>query len=191
MIIPIQTNTASLNIKSLAIDTNILLWTFYGKISYTQSYQKKSYPSFVAKLIENKSCKLYTTLYNICELFNIIEKNEYDLYLESNGLSSDIFSKKQYRDLSDERQKVQSALQLIYSQINNCIEIEEFNINNTFIGEYRDNFIEHKYDVFDFALIDFCNKNKIEFILTDDSDFGGNNKYINQINIITANKKLK
>lgn len=191
MIIPIQTNTASLNIKSLAIDTNVLLWTFYGKISYTQSYQKNFYPSFVAKLIENKSCKLYTTLYNICELFNIVEKNEYDLYLESNGLSSDIFSKKQYRELPNERQKVQSALQLIYSQINNCIEIDEFNIDNTFIGEYRDNFIEHKYDVFDFALIEFCNKNKIAFILTDDSDFGVSNKYINQINIITANKKIK
>ena len=75
MVFQIGNNSQNqLNIKTLAVDTNILLWMFYGNSMYAQAYQKNIYPDFLAKMISNKACKIYTTIFNICELCNVIEK---------------------------------------------------------------------------------------------------------------------
>lgn len=190
MIIPIENSEIRFNIKALAVDTNILLWTFYENTIYIQSYQKNIYPSFLEKAIENKKCHIYTTIYNICELFNVIEKNEYELYIKNNSLVPEEFSKKQYRKIIEERKKLQAIFKLLYEQISNCMEIVEYNIDENVINEYNDKYHEHRYDIFDFALIKFCKDNNIDYVLTDDSDFTSYDEYVENIKIMTANKNI-
>lgn len=189
MVIHIEKNNTKINVGSIVVDTNVLYWFFYGNTIYSSSaYQKKFYPNFLEKLIENKKCKIYTTVYNICELFNIIEKNEYEIYLKRNNLTKDNFSKKEFRKLKEERIKIKKTMQLIYEQIKNCIKIEESNIDLKIIEEFQEDFENHNYDMFDFIIVEYCKENNVNYILTDDIDFS--NSSFNNINIITANKRL-
>ncbi len=191
MIISIEKNLIKFNIRTLAVDTNILLWTFYGNTTYVQAYQKNIYPTFLEKAIERRGCKIYTTIYNIFELFNVIEKNEYELYIKNHSIKPEELNKKQYRAITEERERLQKAFKLLYSQISQCIEIVEYQINKDILKEYNDNYHKHKYDIFDFALLKFCKDNNIEYVLTDDSDFTSNEEYISDIKIMTANRNLK
>ncbi len=190
MIIPINNNSTKINIKKLAVDTNILLWTFYENTTYVQSYQKNIYPTFLSNIIEKNKCKVYTTVYNICELFNVIEKNEYELYIRNNCLTLESFNKKQYRAIKEERDRLQRTFDLLYNQISNCMEIIEFQINQSIIEEYIQTYKEHRYDIFDFVLLKFCKECNIKNILTDDVDFGSYQEYIKDLKIITANRNL-
>lgn len=190
MIIPISNNRLKLNAKSIAVDTNVLLWTFYGNTTYIQAYQKNMYPTFLVEAIENKQCKIYTTMYNICELFNVIEKNEYELYIKTNSLKQEEFTKKQYRSIITEREKLKRMFELLYKQISQCINIMDYNIDDKSIKEYTNIYNLHRYDIFDFSLLKFCKENNIKHILTDDADFTSYMDFINNINIITANRKM-
>ena len=189
MVIHIENFDTKININNIVVDTNVLCWFFYGNTIYSSSaYQKKFYPIFLEKLIENKRCKIYTTDCNICELFNIIEKNEYEIYLKRNNITKDNFSKKDFRKIKEERIKIKNTMKLIYNQIKSCIKIESSNINLNSIQEFQDDFEKHNYDVFDFIIVKYCKENNINYILTDDIDFSNNS--CNNINIITANKKI-
>ena len=190
MIVLIENSQIKLNIKAIAVDTNVLLWTFYGNATYSQAYQKNIYPTFLESLIEDKKCKIYTTIYNICELFNVVEKNEYDLYLQRNCLNAESFSKKQYRKNVTEREKIKKILELLYNQISNCMNIVEYNITENNIDEYKENYEKHSYDVFDFALLKYCKEKDIIYVLTDDSDFASYEEYEKNIKIMTANRNL-
>lgn len=191
MIIPIDNNRLKFNIKAIAIDTNVLLWTFYGNTTYVQAYQKNIYPNFLVDAIENKKCKIYTTMYNICELFNVIEKNEYELYIKANSLQQEDFNRKQYRAIITERERIQKMFKLLYSQISQCINIIEYNIDDKSIKEYIGIYNLHRYDIFDFTLVKFCKENNIKCILSDDADFTSCVDDQKDITIITANKKMK
>ena len=46
-----------LNTKKLAVDTNVLLWTFYENTTYIQAYQKEYYPEFLENAIGE--CLIY------------------------------------------------------------------------------------------------------------------------------------
>lgn len=191
MIISIENNLIKFNIKALAVDTNILLWTFYGNTTYVQAYQKNVYPTFLENAIERRGCKIYTTIYNICELFNVIEKNEYELYMKNHSIKPEDLNKKQYRAIIEERERLQKIFNLLYNQISQCMEIVEYQINKDILKEYNDNYEQHRYDIFDFALLKFCKENNIEYVLTDDSDFASYEDYISNMKIMTANRNLK
>lgn len=190
MIIQIGKNKNNIRLNKIAIDTNILLWTFYSNATLVESYQKNIYPNFLSKAIENKTCSIYTTTYNITELYNVIEKTEYELYLKNNNLSERELSRKQYRDIYTERKKIQRELKVIYDQISNCINIEEYVINKNFLNEYQKKYDIHRYDVFDFSLIRYCQDNGINNILTDDKDFCSYKEILTTITILTANKNM-
>lgn len=190
MIIQIDKNSNNIRLNKIAIDTNILLWTFYGNSTLVESYQKNIYPNFLSKLIENKRCTIYTTTYNIIELYNVIEKIEYELYLKNNGLIESQLTRKQYRNIKVEREKIQNELKLIYNQIDSCINIESYIIDKNFLAEYQQKYNSHTLDGFDFSLIKYCIDNKISNILTDDKDFGNYKEILNSISIFTANRNM-
>lgn len=175
---------------SIAVDTNILLWTFYDNITYTKNYQKNIYPVFLGNILQDKKNKIYTTIYNIFEMYNIIEDTEYKIYTKLNNLSEIDFRKKDYRKIDDERIKIKNKLELIQKQISSSICIIDYKTDIDFLNDYTLNFIKHKYDIFDFSLIKCCIENNISSILTDDSDFSTNSYLINKLNIITANVNL-
>lgn len=175
--------------SSIVIDTNVLLWNFYGNISYSSAYQKNIYQPLLSSIV-TKGCKIYTTTINIFEVFNMIEKNEYKIYLSNNNLDENQFNLKQYRQLSYERERIKSTCNLILKQISQCINVVDISIKNENIEEFNNNFTSHKYDIFDFTLLKFAEENNINYILTDDKDFSTGSYLIDKVNIITANKFL-
>lgn len=57
----VQKITATLTIaptEVLVLDTNILLWTFYSKLTPKKVYQTKDYPAFVSTAIAQKILSL-------------------------------------------------------------------------------------------------------------------------------------
>ncbi len=173
-------NFSQISKTSFALDTNILYWVFYGNATYSSSYQK-AYQKIIGDLLETEH-EIITTTVNLNELFQLVERNALALYNDINNTS---YNLKYYRQLSNERIKIEKELQLLYLQISCCIEIR----NNCFDVNVLENFIKqftnHKYDCFDFVLVEYCKKNKIKNLISDDKDFIG---YDNDMNIYTCNK---
>lgn len=153
---------------SFAMDTHILLWTFYIRCAITKAYQKIAYPEFIKSVISNGNRLVVTTL-NINEMFHFIEKNECDIY---NNLNSKNLTVKKFRQIEQQRELIQKEIQLILRQLSNipCITIEPSVVNPSTIDTFTEEFSIHSCDFFDFYLIDYCNRNKIS-IITDDVDF--------------------
>lgn len=164
-----------------ALDTNVLLWTFYSRSSATKAYQKTTYPDFITNVISNGN-SIVVTAFNLNEMFHVIEKNEYDIYEKS---IKNHISIKKYRKIIVERAKVKKEINLIYKQLiaipNMKIIASIADISN--LNMFTKNYDIHNCDFFDFTLIDYCNRNKIS-IITDDSDFC--NSY-NNSDVYTAN----
>lgn len=183
-------STSNITKSKILLDTNILLWVFYERISLSKSYQKLIYPSFVETLLKKDSNNvLYTTIYNILEAFSVIENNEYEIYLTENSLDKKIFSKKNYRLIQLEREKIKSILGLFFEQLSNALEITETQISKTDLIEFYDTYTEQYLDSNDFALIKICNEGDFDYLLTDDADF---KTYSNECNftLITANSHV-
>lgn len=176
---------------TIAVDTNVLLWTFYQNITYANAYQKNIYSDFLSNIIRDKHCSIHTTIFNIFEIFNVIENTEYEIYVSNNKLDKDRFKKKDYRKLTLERNKNKEQLDLIYRQISECMSIDNCDFTEYSLIEYKDNFNNHMYDIFDFSLLKFCRNKKINYILTDDADFTSYKTFTDKMNFLTANNRLK
>lgn len=166
-----QLSIPSINNSKIALDTNVLLWTFYDRINASKSYQKNIYPLFVDKAL-NGNNQLFTSIYNILEAFSIIENTEYDLYLNDNSLDKDTFKKKDYRKLLTEREKVKNTISLFFEQVKEAITILDNQISEKDLIEFYDTYTEQLLDSNDFAFIKICNQNKLNYLVTDDVDFG-------------------
>ena len=89
----------------IAVDTNILLFVFYQRISYTDNQRFQVYQNIFEKIAKNlDKIKLVTSAVNINEAFNVIEKTEYDIYKKT--ITDENFSIKDYRRLPDHRTKL-------------------------------------------------------------------------------------
>lgn len=167
-----------------ALDTNVLLWTFYSRSSTTREYQKTTYPDFITNAISNGN-SIVVTAFNLNEMFHVIEKNEYDIYGKS---IKSYISIKSYRKIIIERAKVKKEINLIYKQLTSIpnMEIIASTADISNLNMFTKNYNIHNCDFFDFSLIDYCNRNKIS-IITDDSDFC--NPY-NNSDVYTANPRV-
>lgn len=77
----LNTNTKG---QKFALDTNVLYWMFYDKCTYSNEIRQKKYQGAVVKLkLKNE---IFVSPLCLCELFNIIEKNEYRIYCALKGL---------------------------------------------------------------------------------------------------------
>lgn len=180
-------STSNITKSKILLDTNILLWVFYERINSSKSYQKLIYPCFVETLLKKDSSNvLYTTIFNILEAFSVIENNEYEIYLAENSLDKKTFSKKDYRLISVEREKIKSMLELFFEQLSTALEITENQISKVDLIEFYTTYTEQYLDSNDFALIKICNEGNFDYLLTDDADFG---TYSNECSftLITAN----
>lgn len=173
------------NKKEFCLDTNVLYWYTYPR--YTQLLSKnvqkqaQSYYDFVDILVGNGN-PLLTTRYNITELINIIEKHEYDIFCASHPEAK--YSKKDFRRIPEERERLQRTLKLTLSNVNNICKTADFNITESILNNCISTLDQHRCDVFDFVILSYYKANNHLNIITDDNDFAS----VDGINLYTANE---
>ena len=154
-----------------ALDTNVLLWTFYSRTTVLSNQKKVEYSNFIAKLISNGN-KIYILGHNLNEMMHVIERNEYEIYIQR--ISSKI-GLKQFRKNSKYRAFIQNEITLIINQLKSIpnIDLVDSKFLTTDIDRFTTDYLLHQCDFFDFLLIDFCNQHNCA-VITDDKDFDTN-----------------
>ena len=98
---------------SLLVDTNVLLWTFYGKYGFSATPYQNTYLNFLANTLSNGT-PVYTTSLNLSELFHIIEVTEFKFYCLSNSIhitpQNRTFELKKFRANPTENAKLKKNL---------------------------------------------------------------------------------
>lgn len=159
--------------EKIAVDTQIIYWVFYADDNFLieeKPRQISEYSSYIKKLLGNGN-KIVVFGGVLLELFKIIEINEYKIYLDLNGKKEDELKLKDYREIKKERELVKQKLDIAYKQLKQFGELVYDPIDSETYKKFIESFDCHKSDFVDFALLKFCEKNDISYILTDDKDF--------------------
>ena len=168
------------------LDTNVLYWYTNPRVSSIKSLAKPAqiYYAFVDQLASSGN-PLITSVYNLTELLNVIEKNEFELYKEIHPDESYI-SKKDFRRMSKERQKLQKLMRTTLNNVQNICSIINFSFEMFKINAFVDCLANHRCDIFDYIILDNCVKEQTINVISDDSDFST----FDNIKLFTANASV-
>ena len=184
-IINLNTYSSINNSRIFFLDTNVLYWYTYPRFSDHSQLKPawKIYYDFIDALTSAGN-PLHTSVYNLTELLNVVEKNEYEIYMQ---LHPEIpLTKKDFRRMITEREKVS---QIIKTTLNNALSIcsvIDFNFTSNTLRNFSNQFIDHRCDVFDYAILNNCIMSKDINIISDDSDFSS----MPGITLYTANENI-
>lgn len=158
--------------KIYFLDTNVLYWYTNPRISSVNDLIKRAQPyyTFIDTLVDAGN-PLKTSVYNLTELLNVIEKNEYDIYIELHPEDKDVIQKKDYRRMSTERKKLQNIMKTTLNNVQNICDIIDFPFELTKVADFVNTLRQHRYDVFDYMILDNYTKTQTINIISDDSDF--------------------
>lgn len=164
---------SEMNVKNILreevffIDTNVLLAVHFGFRIWVED-KIACYANFILDLLNNGN-KLCVSALNLQELFHAVENNEFRQYKEVNHEDRS-FTKKMYRAIKTERQRLAEDLQNKHLEISEQYSVVSGNVTNgmikTFLGYYENHF----YDPIDFITVRYNADGIINFI-TDDADF--------------------
>ena len=163
-----------------AVDTNVLYWYHYSR-SVNPPSENRFYIDLMDYLIEN-NMPLFTTIYNMTELFNIIENNEYRIYKNIHNVR---INKKEFRRDPIQRANVKRQLDATYASIKTLYKIDNFYMKIGSMDKYRENLSNHRCDIFDYYIFEHHREKGCLNLITHDADaitFEG-------LNIYTANNK--
>lgn len=158
----------------IVVDTNILLFKFYSRLSEvtrnSNGYQLIYYPDFIATLLNNGN-RLLTTYLNMAEFCSVIEKIERNIYNAPLPPNSRV-DLKEFRDLAYERNiyltNLKRALRLVKKDIFYVYEItHDCSVVNSFVQALP----ETHCDIADFTVIEYMKSLGITNFISDDKDF--------------------
>ena len=171
------------NSKEYFLDTNVLYWYVYPRYGLTKKsvkYQAQPYYDFIDKLVADGN-PLFTSVYNISELLNVIEKNEFDIFLATNPNCH--YTLKDYRKDNTERKKLKNLLNITLSNAEAVCTILDFNFTYSQLENFTKTFSSHRCDPFDYVILTNCIATNHTNIISDDNDF----TTVSEINLYTAN----
>lgn len=180
-------NYVSINTnKVFCLDTNVLYWYTYPRYGTVKSgviNQAQVYYDFVDKLVSDGN-PLYTSVYNISELLNVIEKNEYDIYTTMHPEIP--LTKKDYRRILTERESLKRIMKTTLANVKAICKVIDFEFSSKTMDLFVANLSDHRCDVFDYLILNhYVEINELN-ILSDDNDFAT----FEGINLYTANTKI-
>lgn len=184
-VINLNTYSSINNTRCFFLDTNVLYWYTYPRFSLPGHLNPSAqiYYDFIDSLTSAGN-PLKTSVYNLTELLNVVEKNEYDIYCK---LHPDLpLSRKDFRRMADERQKVSQMIKTTMNNALNICSITDFNFTSETLKSFSDEFTNHRCDVFDYAILKNCISTKDINIISDDGDFSS----MPGINLYTANENI-
>lgn len=88
--------------------------------------------------------------------------------------------------MSTEREKLQNIMKTTLNNVQNICDIIDFPFKLTKVTDFVNTLRKHRYDIFDYLILDNCIKDQTINIISDDSDFF---TYGN-INLFTANTSI-
>jgi len=184
-IIDLRSFSSINNSKKFFLDTNVLYWYTYPRFS--QPGQLRSDMQIYYDFIDGLTAAgnpLETSVYNLTELLNVIEKNEYDIYMK---LHPEIpITRKDFRKMPSERKKVKAIMQTSLNNVKQICSVIDFTFTSNMVTNFVNDFINHRCDVFDYAILEHCKSTQRLNIISDDSDFSTMDKII----LYTANEKV-
>jgi predicted nucleic acid-binding protein len=151
------------------VDTNIWFWITYAaskELSNTR-YQTRVYPEFIEKVL-NEGASLYHCPLILSELANIIERTEWGIFKSSNDNE---LSRKQYRKIESEREKVMIEIESAWSAICEVSTCLDLHMNKKFADDSFIILSSSKLDPYDAFYFKLMEQENITQILTDDGDF--------------------
>lgn len=158
------------------VDTNVLLAIHFDLSSWRDA-KKSIYANFVLSLLNNGN-KLCVSMLNLQELYNLVERLEYEQY----RLTYPNISRKDYRKIETERTRIKTDLQSKHAEISEYYSLVPCLITGEYVKNFVDNYSSHLYEPIDFLVVRH-NSNKCVNFITDDSDF----KYDSNIMVFSYN----
>lgn len=171
------------NSKAYFLDTNVLYWYVYPRYGLARKsvlHQAQPYYDFVDKLVAAGN-PLFTSVYNISELLNVIKKNEFEIFSVANPNYH--YTLKDYRKDSNERRKLQTLLNTTLNNASAVCSILDFNFTYFQLKNFAQTLSSHRCDPFDYVILNNCIDKEYTNIISDDNDF----TTISEINLYTAN----
>lgn len=150
------------------VDTNVLLAVHFVSSSSWTVEKVAQYAKFILGLFNNGN-KICVSALNLQELCHTFENNEYQQYKIVNN-KDDSFTKKKYRNIAEERQRLAKDLNDKHLEISEQYSVINGNVSNEMIKHFIEDYTEHFYDPVDFITVNY-NSNGITNFITDDSDF--------------------
>ena len=181
-IIDIKTDTPQQS-DIFFVDTNIWFWQTYTNAAFTaKRYQITDYPNYINKTRQNGATLTYSGL-TLAELAHIIEKTEYDIYVQSNGY---LHFKKYRHDYPTERANVVAEVQFTWRRIKKIAIPIDLTVDDATTDAAINRFTTQAVDGYDLLMLEAISKAGAETvkIITDDMDYS----VVPGIEVFTSNK---
>ncbi|MBS9383810.1 MAG: hypothetical protein HEQ24_06045 [Dolichospermum sp. BR01] len=181
-IIDIKTDTPQQS-DIFFVDTNIWFWQTYTNAAFTaKSYQITDYPNYINKTRQNGATLTYSGL-TLAELAHIIEKTEYDIYVQSNGY---LHFKKYRHDYPTERANVVAEVQFTWRRIKKIAIPIDLTVDDATTDAAINRFTTQAVDGYDLLMLEAISKAGAGTvkIITDDMDYS----VVPGIQVFTSNK---
>ena len=150
------------------VDTNVLLVVHFGSQSWSEE-KIDCYSNFILGLL-SKGNKVCVSALNLQELCHSVENNEFKQYKRVNRNNDRNFTKKMYRAIEEERQRLAEDLKSKHLEISEQYSVVSGNVTNEMIKNFLEDYENHFYDPIDFIAVRYNTNGVINFI-TDDLDF--------------------
>ncbi|MTJ31044.1 hypothetical protein [Aphanizomenon sp. UHCC 0183] len=181
-IIDIKTDTPQQS-DIFFVDTNIWFWQTYTNAAFTaKRYQITDYPNYINKTRQNGATLTYSGL-TLAELAHIIEKTEYDIYVQSNGY---LHFKKYRHDYPTERANVVAEVQFTWRRIKKIAIPIDLTVDDATTDAAINRFTTQAVDGYDLLMLEAISKAGAGTvkIITDDMDYS----VVPGIEVFTSNK---
>jgi hypothetical protein len=181
-IIDIKTDTPQQS-DIFFVDTNIWFWQTYTNAAFTaKRYQITDYPNYINKTRQNGATLTYSGL-TLAELAHIIEKTEYDIYVQSNGY---LHFKKYRHDYPTERANVVAEVQFTWRRIKKIAIPIKLTVDDATTDAAIKRFTTQAVDGYDLLILEaisIAGAGTVKTI-TDDMDYS----VVPGIQVFTSNK---
>lgn len=178
----IRTFSSINNSRPYFVDTNALYWYTYPRYNLGRcNHDAQIYFDFLDNLVSAGN-PLYTSIYNVTELLNIIEKKEHEIYQTIHPE----YSKKDLRKMKAQRESLKQQMLVTLNNVSASFKVINFQFSMEKISDFICNLSSHRCDIFDYLVLDNCLKEGNLNIITDDNDFSS----ISGITLYTANESI-
>lgn len=174
------------------VDTNVWYWMTYSRASQSARppayYQISNYPNYT-NLALGAGAQIFQSGLSLAELAHLIEKAEYEIFVQANpAIFSDPskFDKNFRHDRENERRQVVSEIKAAWAQVTSLSEPLTVTIDSQMTDMALEQLQTEKVDGYDLFILESMRSHGIVQVITDDGDFAS----VPGIQVFTANRNV-